>query len=380
MRLAVEAIPAYRTDPRPCCIRPIEMTRFVIGAVLLVLAAAGCGGGQSEAEKLRSIEDELATLPDPGPGLGEGGGPPRALRAGWSTDFSKHSVPFEEFMSGGPPKDGIPAIDEPRFVRVVDVDYIEDREPVIALEVNGDARAYPIQILIWHEIANDFVGGVPVAVTFCPLCNTAIVFDRRLDGRTLDFGTTGNLRNSDLVMYDRQTESWWQQFGGEALVGELTGSRLEQLPSRITAWAEFRREHSDGKVLSRDTGHSRPYGRNPYAGYDSVDSPPFFPVQNADDDRLPPKERVVIVERGGETVVVPFSVLSERRVVRIEVGGDELTVRWRSGVASSLDDPEVSEGRDVGSAEVLEDGRLVAFDQPFWFTVAAFRPDARIVR
>ncbi|MEX2645784.1 MAG: DUF3179 domain-containing protein [Gaiellaceae bacterium] len=355
------------------------MTRFLVGFALLAVAVAGCGGGQSEAEKLRSIEKELATLPDPGPGLGEGG-PPRALKAGWSTDFAKHSVPFDEFMSGGPSKDGIPAIDEPRFVRVADADFLEDREPVIALEVNGDARAYPIQILIWHEIANDVAGGVPVAVTFCPLCNTAIVFDRRLDGRTLDFGTTGNLRNSDLVMYDRQTESWWQQFGGEALVGELTGARLEQLPSRITAWADFRREHAGGRVLSRDTGHSRPYGRNPYAGYDNVDSPPFFPVQNSDDKRLPPKERVVLIERGGETVVVPFSVLRERQVVQVEVGGEELTVRWRAGVSSSLDADSVSGGRDIGSAEVLQDGRLVVFDQPFWFSVAAFRPDARIVR
>jgi hypothetical protein len=355
------------------------MTRFLVGLALLAVAVAGCGGGDSEAEKLRDIEKDLATLPDPGPGLGEGG-PPPGLEAGFSTDFSKHSVPFDEFQSGGPPKDGIPAIDEPRFVDVADADFLEDREPVIELELNGDARAYPIQILIWHEIANDAVGGVPVTVTFCPLCNTAIVFNRRLDGVTLDFGTTGKLRNSDLVMYDRQTESWWQQFGGEALVGELTGARLEQVPSRITAWADFRRAHGDGKVLSRDTGHDRPYGRNPYAGYDSVDSPPFFPVKNSDDDRLPPKERVVLIERADETVVVPFSVLRERKVVEVEVGGEELTVRWRAGVSSSLDDDSVAGGRDVGSAEVLKDGRLVAFDQPFWFTVAAFRPNARIVQ
>ena len=357
------------------------MVRLVAIGIVVAFAAAGCGGGgQSDAEKLREIERDLATLPDPGPGLGEGGPPSRSLTAGWETDFSRHSVPFDEFMSGGPPKDGIPAIDEPRFVSVEEAGFLEPREPVIALDVGGDARAYPIQILIWHEIANDVVAGVPVAVTFCPLCNTAIVFDRRLDGRTLDFGTTGNLRNSDLVMYDRQTESWWQQFGGEALVGQFTGEELEQLPSRIVAWEQFAREHPDGQVLSRDTGHSRAYGRNPYVGYDSVDSPPFFPVQGSDDERLPPKERVVLVERGGETVVVPFSVLRERRIVEIRVGGDELTVRWRPGVASSLDDDSVAGGRDVGTAEVLREGELVPFDQPFWFAVAAFRPDARIVR
>ena len=356
------------------------MTKLAVTLALLALVAAGCGGGgQSEAEKLREIERDLATLPDPGPGLGEGG-PPRALTAGWETDFSKHSVPFDEFRSGGPPKDGIPAIDEPRFAPVAEVDFLEDREPVIELALGGDVRAYPLQILVWHEIVNDRVGDVPVAVTFCPLCNTAIVFDRRLDGQTLDFGTTGNLRNSDLVMYDRQTESWWQQFGGEALVGELTGRRLDQLPARIVAWGEFRRANPDATVLSRETGHSRPYGRNPYAGYDTVDSPPFFPTKNADDDRLPPKERVVFVERGGEAVAVPFSVLRERRELTVELAGDELTVRWRPGAASALDQDSVADGRDVGSAEVLEDGRLIAFDQPFWFAVAAFRPDVRIVR
>jgi hypothetical protein len=221
---------------------------------------------------------------------------------------------------------------------------------------------------------------VPVAVTFCPLCNTAIVFDRRVDGRTLDFGTTGNLRNSDLVMYDRQTESWWQQFGGTALVGELTGTRLEQLPSRIVAWEEFRQAHPEATVLSRDTGFSKAYGQNPYSGYDSIDSPPFFPTKNADDKRLPPKERVVYLERDREAVAVPFSVLSRKRELTIELAGDELTVRWRPGTASALDQDTLAAGRDVGTAEVLEDGRLVAFDQPFWFAVAAFRPDVRIVR
>src|SRR5918995_6875783 len=210
----------------------------VLLAVALVLVVSACGSERSEAEKIRSIDEELSTLPDLGPGLGEAS-PPPGLRAGWETDFSKHSVSFDEFMSGGPGKDGIPAVDDPKFVAVQDADFLEDREPVIELVVEGEARAYPIQILIWHEIVNDVVGGVPVAVTFCPLCNTAIVFDRRVDEQTLDFGTTGNLRNSDLVMYDRQTESWWQQFGGEALVGGLTGTELERLPARIVAWRQF---------------------------------------------------------------------------------------------------------------------------------------------
>jgi hypothetical protein len=358
----------------------------LIAAAALVLLVAGCAGGgggeelsEAERERLDQLEEELSTLPDLGPGLGEAA-PPPAITAGWRTDFARRAVPLSEFERGGPGKDGIPAIDRPKFVSIDDVDFLEPREPVIELVSNGDARAYPIQILVWHEIVNDSVGGIPVAVTFCPLCNTAIAFDRRVDGRTLDFGTTGNLRGSDLVMYDRQTESWWQQFGGRALVGELTGEKLEQIPARVVAWREFAQTHPRGKVLSRDTGHSRRYGENPYSGYDDVDSPPFFPTKNADDKRLPPKERVVFIERGADAVAVPFSTLQRRKRIRVEVGGRSLVVRWRTGVASSLDAGNVADGRDVGAAEVREGERLVAFDEPFWFAVAAFRPNVRIVR
>jgi hypothetical protein len=358
----------------------------LLAAAALVLLFAGCargGGGdelsEAERERLEQLEEELSTLPDLGPGLGEAASPP-AITAGWKTDFERRAVPLSEFEPGGPGKDGIPAIDEPRFVSVGDVDFLEPQEPVIELLLAGDARAYPIQILVWHEIVNDSVGGIPVAVTFCPLCNTAIAFDRRIDGRTLDFGTTGNLRGSDLVMYDRQTESWWQQFGGRALVGELIGRKLDHVPVRVVAWREFEQAHQDGKVLSRETGHSRRYGENPYTGYDDVSSPPFFSTKNSDDRRLPPKERLVFIERGTEAVAVPFSTLQKQKRLRVEVGGRSLVVRWRPGVASPLDSAHAADGRDVGAAEVHDGERLVAFDEPFWFAVAAFRPNVRIVR
>jgi Protein of unknown function (DUF3179) len=302
--------------------------------------------------------------------------------AGWKTNFAKHTVPLSEFAPGGPGKDGIPAIDRPRFASVAASRFLEAREPVVELAVNGDVRAYPLQILIWHEIVNDRVGGVPVTVTFCPLCNTTIVFERRLEGRVLDFGTTGNLRNSDLVMYDRQTETWWQQFGGDGVVGALAGKRLKKLPARIVAWEAFAREHPDAKVLSRNTGFSRSYGENPYAGYDSVDSPPFFPTANGDDKRLPPKERVVFIERGDEQVVVPFSALAREKKIELEVGGERLDVIWRAGARSALDAGELAAGRAVGTATVrsAKTGKLVVFDLPFWFAVAAFAADAEIVR
>jgi len=355
-------------------------------AAILVLALAGCGGGSgdtkaSEEEKLdealSSLEEELAKNP-PGPGLGEAS-PPPSDAAAWKTDFSKHLVPLDEIQSGGPPKDGIPAIDLPQFTRAEEIDWLAKREPVIVVGVDGETRAYPIQILIWHEIVNDQIGDTAVAVTFCPLCNTAIVFDRRVDGRTTSFGTTGKLRESDLVMYDRDTESWWQQFSGEAIVGELAGKKLDQLPVRISSWQEFRREHATSLVLNRNTGFVRDYGQNPYVGYDSIDSSPIFATRGDDDDRLPPKERVAYIEVGDAAFAVPFSSLAQKRMITIETDEGALVVRWKAGVASALDGAAVAGGRDVGAAVVTLDGEPTPFHEPFWFAVAALRPDIEIV-
>ncbi|MDP9374260.1 MAG: DUF3179 domain-containing protein [Chloroflexota bacterium] len=282
---------------------------------------------------------------------------------GWKTDFARHSVPLAEIRSGGPGRDGIPPLDAPKFVGVEEVPWLKPREPVILFAVGDDARAYPLQILIWHEIVNDVVGGAPVAVTFCPLCNTAIAFDRRLDGRTLDFGTTGKLRRSDLVMWDRQTESWWQQITGEAIVGELTGRHLTMLPATIVAWEEFRARFPHGQVLSRETGHDRDYGRNPYAGYDEVDTPPFL-LDERPDGRLPPKERVVTVSLGGEDVAYPFGRLAERRTIADTVGGQPLVVLFQPGTASALDQGDIASSRDVGAVGVYRPqagGRALTF-------------------
>ena len=278
----------------------------------------------------------------------------RFSTSGWETDFSRHSVPYSEIISGGPPPDGIPPIDDPKFVSPEDADrWLTGQEPVIALEIDGDVRAYPLQIMIWHEIVNDVVGDVPVTVTFCPLCNSAIVFDRRLDGVTYDFGTSGNLRSSDLVMWDRQTESWWQQLTGEAIVGELTGKVLTFLPAPIVSWEDFKAVNTDGKVLSRSTGFSRSYGRNPYIGYDKVDNPPFL-LLDEPDGRLPPKERVVAVTIGDADVAFPFSILERERVVNYSVNGRDLTVFFKPGTVSALDRSSIKESRDVGATGVFD--------------------------
>jgi len=189
---------------------------------------------------------------------------PASWRLEWPrTDFSKYSVPLLEIKSGGPRRDGIPAIDAPRFEQLVGgkptgwTAALGDTEPVITLSIGDDARAYPLRVLIWHEIANDIVGGRPVAVTYCPLCNAALAFERAVDGRILDFGTTGKLRHSDLVMYDRKTDSWWQQFTGEAIVGAMTGHRLRLIPSRLESFDRFRQRFPEGRVLAPGDPNAR---------------------------------------------------------------------------------------------------------------------------
>jgi hypothetical protein len=281
------------------------------------------------------------------------------------TDMSRALVPLEEIISGGPPPDGIPAIDRPSFVTPADAArWIAPKEPVLAVEIKGDARAYPLQILMWHEIVNDVVGGVPVAVTFCPLCNSGIVFARAVDGATLDFGTSGKLYKSDLVMYDRQSHSLWAQMEGRAIVGTRAGAKLKVVPANTLSFEDWRVTHATGKVLSRDTGHTRKYGVNPYESYDQPQLRPFL-FQDRPDPRRPPKERVVGVRIGEAARAYPWPVLAERRVVHDRLGDQALVILYRPGALSALDDEEIQRSRAVGATSVFSrvvDGRTLTFD------------------
>ncbi len=270
----------------------------------------------------------------------------------WKTDFSKHAVSLDEIQSGGPPKDGIPAIDHPKFIAPREASWLADREPVILIDRHSTARAYPLQILVWHEIVNDTVGGDPVVVTFCPLCHTALAFLRTLDGTVYDFGTTGNLRKSDLVMYDRQTESWWQQAEGAAIIGKLTGRRLEPVPAQLISWRSFREAYPQGTVLSRETGFHRSYGQNPYVDYDAINNQPFL-YRGTVDRRLKAMERVVTVSLGGEDVAYPYSDLSRVLVVQDTVGGHPVVVLWAPGVSSALGAGAIASAADVGTSGVF---------------------------
>ncbi|MCP3853922.1 MAG: DUF3179 domain-containing protein [Actinomycetia bacterium] len=267
-------------------------------------------------------------------------------------DLPAPLVDLADIRSGGPPPDGIAPLDAPVFEQAIEVDWLAADEAVIVVDIGGDARAYPIQVLTWHEIVNDTFGDVPVTVTYCPLCNSAIVFDRRIDGQTFDFGTSGQLINSSLVMYDRQTESLWSHFTGQAIVGELTGLQLEFLPTSTVSWDDFRASHPKGLVLSRDTGFSRPYGQNPYAGYDNPDGDPFL-FDGEVDPRLRAQTRVVAVRGEDATVAIVQDWLLDQGVAEVDLDGRALVVLLEPGVASALEQPEIGEGRDVGATGVF---------------------------
>lgn len=327
---------------------------------------------------------------------------------------------------------------------------------MVLLSLSGVSKAYPLQILIWHEVVNDTVGNVPVAVTFCPLCNSAMAFDRRVPlttaekrrvlrrrpdaalpapspgylaaltrsnasreaaaTATVTFGVSGLLVDSNLLMFDSITATLWPQLLGAGAIGTLAGVELLRYPAEIVSFASFRASHPDGLVLSRRTGFRRAYGKNPYVGYDRVDTPPFL-YDGPLDGRLPPKTRVAVVD-GNPPYAYPYALLADRHVVNDERQGIAIAVFWRSGTRSALDAADVDEGADVGAATVYSrrlGGRTLTFvwqagrirdeqtgstwnllgeathgpltgstltpivhTDTFWFAYAAFRPETVI--
>lgn len=344
---------------------------------------------------------------------------PSALDDPRHPDFPEPLVDPAEIRPGGPPPDGIPSIDDPRFEPVTEVDWLAGTEAVLALEAGGEARAYPLRIMIWHELVNDVVGGVPVTVSYCPLCNSAVAYDRRLGPHVLDFGTSGRLLNSSLVMYDRQTESLWAHFTGQAIIGYLAGAELDLVPVQTVSFDAFREAHPDGAVLSLETGYpgyAGRYGQNPYVGYDDPDGRPFL-YPGPFDDRLPPMTRVLVVRGDGPAAAIPLDVLRREGVVSFAAQGRNLIALYAPGAVSALDTADVAEGRDVGSTGVFlaeVNGRPVtlepagdgtfadaadgsAFDvlgrrhagsgpnlvpvehlDTFWFAITAFDPETEI--
>ena len=330
------------------------------GVASSLIAPASSGGSSGS---IRSGRTARVVVQVPASPIEKGPSGLDAARGADVEGLPAGDVALDELREGGPPPDGIPPIDVPTFLSPADVDFLADNEPVMAVEIGGEARAYPVQILIWHEIVNDTIGGIPVAVTYCPLCNSALVYDRRVAGRVLSFGTSGLLWNSSLVMYDRQTDTLWSHFTGSAIVGALTGTELDTFSVATVPWRVWRDAHADGLVLSRDTGHQRDYGSNPYPGYDDITSRPFL-FEGEVDGRFTAMTRVVGINDDSAAVAVPLATLRERRVVATTFGDRVLTVWWTPGTSSALDADAVADGDDIGATGVFDtaiEGRTLTF-------------------
>lgn len=284
------------------------------------------------------------------------------------TDFRKTSVPFDEIVFDGARRDTIPPIHNPKYVSALEVSDMGPLEPVISVTIGGDARAYPLSILLWHEIVNDTVGEMPILVSYCPLCNSGVVFDRRVGGQTLEFGNTGRIRRFDMVMYDLATESWWQQFSGEAIIGELTGARMKPVPSRVESLDQFRRRAPNGLLLIPNDRRARPYGTTPYIGMERGDMPEADFIHGLPDGIRSLDYAVVVGDRAW-----PLARLVKEK--RIEEAGFLLT--WEPGRNSIHDTRVISEGRDLGNVVVFEAGSSheVVHDVAFAFAFSAFVPD-----
>lgn len=342
---------------RPACARPAPWTRSALRGLAPLLVAASAfattgvaSGVGSPSTAVAQVRCDFRTA--------------QFSILGWKTDFKKCSVPLDSFRPSGSGRDGSTPLSRPRFIPAEDGNaWLRENEPVVFLEIGGDSRAYPLQILLWHEVVNDTVGGIPIVVTFSPFTNTVAVFERQIPGRTFEFGTTGTLRHSDLVMWDRQTESWWQQITGDAVVGTLTGVRLLPVAASTISWSEFRLARPYGQVLSRDTGQRRSYGRNPYVGSDDASETPIH-FDNPVDTRLRAMERVVLVRILGETVAYTFSALRSRNVLMDSVGGLPIAIFFQPETISVLDRADVATSRAVGSTGVFSpdlNGQMLTF-------------------
>ncbi len=409
------------------------MHRSLIAAVLLSLLAAACAAPtESDAGSDANASDDTEVSTEAGDPLEDAirtqsfGCEEGEFHFRQANCQPATLIDLDQIISGGPPPDGIPPIDDPVFESIDDAaEWLTEDSPVMVVDVDGDVRAYPLGILTWHEIVNDTVGGVPLVVSYCPLCNSGLVFERTIDGpdgeEVLDFGTSGRLYRSNLVMYDRQHVNLWTQFEGQAVVGErFLGATLNRVPAWLFGFGELTELHPDAEILSRETGHDRPYGDNPYGGYDAEGRQPFMFREDVD-GRFAAMTRVVGVKDGEGAVAITLDHLTETQVQTVEVSDRPITVVWAPGQASALDTTTIDEGRDVGQTAAflaefdgepvdlqptdtdaqfrdvnsgstfdlrgrgldgpLEGTELTAVphDDTFWFVWAAFKPDTEVV-
>lgn len=334
---------------------------IIISILLVIISACSDGQAEGDGQAVQPAPEEQShgdkngfsqRTADRGPDgiLNNPGIPSVEFYKKFDTDFGRSAVFFDSIIPGGPPRDGIPSLSDPGLTDVeTAARWVEDKEPVLLLNYNGIVRVYPVQILMWHEIVNDTIDGEPVGVSYAPLTNTAIAFHRKNFDTVLTFGTTGRIRFSNPVMYDHQTESWWQQATGKGIVGTYAGDQLQLLPVSILPWSEIERNFPQAEVLSCDTDYDWPYGTNAYEGFDTSDGP-FLYVGPELTPQYELFERVLAVRVAGETRPFSYKQMRDEKVLSEQVGGREIVLFWQAGTASAVDAPAVAIGRDVGSA------------------------------
>ncbi len=378
-------------------IHPGRTATAIVAALLLIVLSAACGNSADDGDR-GLIPSTNPALRPPVPSAGAPltlGGDPFTIVDGvtvydeippllvnisqWrETDFHRFTVDPDEIISVGVGRNGILPIYQPIFISLLEaatLNWMTGDHPVAVVEVNGDARAYPLGILTFHEVVNDTIGGVPVLITYCPRCYTTLAFNRTVDGIELNFGTAGNLRLSNLIMWDDHTESWWQQADGQAIVGAAAGQRLEYIPAYTTSFREFARSYPNGTVLSpvssRDANYWSMYGNSLYPAYDAPNNLPNLFVGQPD-DRLGPKERILGVKVGDTAIAFPFGRLRQQRVINTEIGGEPIIVFWKPGTRSALDEEAIADSYDVGSA--------AAFSRRVGDTILTFEPNGEFFR
>ncbi len=282
-------------------------------------------------------------------------------------DLSNSLIDPAQIVAGGPAKDGIPALDNPKFVGAVKSVFLDPDDRILGIEIDGVSKAYPIAILNWHEIVNDEINGQHFAVTYCPLCGTGVAFSARVNGQNLDFGVSGLLYNSDVLLYDRQSDSLWSQIKSQAVTGEMRGQQLRRLPITHTSWGDWSRQHPETLVLSQDTGYSRDYGRNPYQGYEQSRAL-YFQVSHKAPAYYHPKERVLGLQVGDAFKAYPFSEIDKAGKARIadRFAGERFTIHWdRANQRAEIHDAA---------------GKPVPAIEGFWFAWFTFHPETEVYR
>ena len=326
---------------------------FLFIGVITTLFILGCSTVVEQSHPLGSPPEDMDKIPEIVEMEEESG-------VKMTSRGVKYIVDPKKILSGGPPKDGIPSIDNPKFITVDEADkLIQDNELVLAMIHKGVKRVYPLQILVWHEIVNDFIAGDPILITYCPLCGSGIAYERKIDGETVEFGTSGKLYNSNLVMYDRETNSYWSQIDGLAIVGELTGKELKEVSIDTVTWGDWKSAHPDSEVLSQDTGFNRAYGRDPYGSY-YEDSFLFFPVEN-EDNRIHAKTVIFGIEVNGVHKAYREDDLIKEGEIEDTVAGVSLTVERDNAGIVKITNTESEE-------EIVK-------ERDFWFAWYAFHPN-----